>query len=156
MRRKKRVIKKNMIANLPVLSDDDVATEETAVSECVICLEQFSLDGDPVVKLSESIFNETVIKTCKCACDIHACCAIKWVDMTRKCPICRTWFVINLNAGDHLVIFAPQQNQIEINRFSACKRFLIKCGQMIFCIVVFAHLHLIAYVFIFVFFTSFS
>jgi len=140
-----------MIANLPVTSDE----EASATPECVICLEQFSLNGDPVVKLSESIFNETVIKTCKCACDIHADCAIRWVDMTRKCPICRTWLVINLNVGDHLVIFAPQQNQIELNRFGACKQVIIKCAQCLLCICVFAHLHLIAYVFIFVCFTSF-
>ena len=127
--------------------------EEMELPECVICLEQFSLNGEPVVKLNEIVFNETVIKTCKCACDIHASCAIMWVDKTRKCPICRTWCVISLNTGDHMVIFTP--HQIEITRFGACRLFITKCSQVFLCIVVFAHMHLILYVFIFSFFASF-
>ena len=127
--------------------------QEIEVRECVICLEDAPLCGEPVVKLSESLFNETVIKTCKCSCDIHAICAKKWVDMTHKCPICRTWCVVNLNEGGHMVIFAPQH--MEINRFGTCKRFLIKCSQVLLCVIVFAHMHLILYVFIFSFFATF-
>ena len=158
MRRKK--LAKNLGTNYATANRDKATDAEEAkeegeieVTECVICLENVSLCGEPVVKLNESMFNDTVIKTCKCACDIHTSCAVKWVDMTQKCPICRTWCVINLNAGDRMVIFTP--HQMEFNRFGACKRFIIKCGQVFVYIIVFIHVHLIAYIFIFAFFTSF-
>lgn len=149
MRRKKRARK----LGINYATAKRNKAEEIEVIECVICLENVSLRGEPVVKLNASMFNDTVIKTCKCACDIHASCAIKWVDMTQKCPICRTLCVIDLNAGNHMVIFTPQR--MELTRFGACKRFIIKCGQVFLCIILFANLHLIAYVFIFAFFTSF-
>ena len=82
--------------------------EKVKPSECVICLERVSLDGEHVVKLSETLFDETVIKTCECACDIHASCAIKWVNITKKCPICRTFCVIDLRASEQFVIFNPR------------------------------------------------
>jgi hypothetical protein len=118
---------------------------EVKKSECVICLEHISIDGEPVVKLHESLFNETVVKTCSCACDVHASCAIKWVNMTRKCPICRTWCVIDLTTGAHVVIFNPYVPPVRTNW---CNQFAWKCLQVFLFVALFIHSHSIIYVLI--------
>jgi len=114
--------------------------EKVKPSECIICLEHISIDGEHVVKLSETLFDETVIKTCECACDIHATCAIKWVKMTKKCPICRTRCVIDLNADGQLVIFTPQVPP-RVQTYG-CLRF---CMHVVLYVLLFIHSNIVLY-----------
>jgi hypothetical protein len=123
-------------------------TKNVKPSECVICLERVSLDGEHVVKLSELLFDETVIKTCECACDVHANCAIKWVNITGKCPICRTRCVIDLNADSQLyadsqlVIFNPQVPRRTQTYW--CIQF---CMQLVLYGLLFIHTNIVLYTF---------
>jgi len=117
-------------------------------SECIICLEHISIDGERLVKLSETLFDETVIKTCQCACDVHANCAIKWMKMTNRCPICRTFCVINLNADGQpyadgqLVIFNPQVPRRTQTYW--CIQF---CMQLVLYGLLFIHTNIVLYTF---------
>lgn len=117
--------------------------ENDKPSECVICLERVSLDGERVVKLSEKLFDETVIKTCECACDIHASCAIKWVNITKKCPICRTFCVIDLRASEQLVIFNPR-TPLRVHPYW----YFRFCMQIVLYTLLVIHSNIIIYIFI--------
>lgn len=116
--------------------------EKVKPSECIVCLEHISIDGEHVVKLSETLFDETVIKTCECACDIHATCAIKWVKMTNRCPICRTFCVIDLNESGQVVIFTPHVPP-RVQTYW-CTQF---CMQLVLYGLLFIHANIVLYTF---------
>ena len=55
---------------------------------CIICLDDRAVERP--LKLFDAIYQLNFFTICSCSCDVHKTCMKSWMNVSPKCPICRT------------------------------------------------------------------
>lgn len=68
---------------------------------CIICLEP-TATNNPICKLKILIPAYFYYKSCQCDGLFHSDCLLKWIYISKSCPICRTVIKINIHINENL------------------------------------------------------
>lgn len=73
---------------------------------CIICLDDRTAERP--LKLFDAIHQLKFFTRCSCSCDVHKICMKEWINVSPKCPICRT-MLIKYNGNDvfHYLLNPP-------------------------------------------------
>jgi len=74
--------------------DENVYIEKD--TQCMICLEACT-DSEKVIKMARLLRSLFFVQPCSCNGYFHFDCLLKWLHVTRSCPICRSLINIKVN-----------------------------------------------------------
>jgi len=113
---------------------------------CVICLDDSQLIRP--IKLDVAIHELQFNKSCKCLCDVHVKCVKEWLNVSHKCPICRTSLGERVNHLSWTNQYPISHNYDIINGIPVMNRSVSNRIKLFLSNIVFIPIYLMVHVFV--------